>query len=183
MLGSSVYSVPISRDVSNDEVKKAVKKDLQDIMAGDAKNLVILVAENESSERMGVLLLQLNQTSELTEEEQGQVYSLAIEPRFWGTAAASKLVREAAIITAKHGHRYLVGQISAGNRRMKLKAERMGFRVEAYEIVMACDLDGPTKMPVRPENQRAHDVSRAQRRLLAKRRARKKKREERRRKK
>ncbi len=179
MVDSSVYNIPVGRDVPNEQVKRTVAQDFRNIVEG-AEDLIILVAENESSERMGVLILQLNQCSPNTGEPQGQVYSLAIEPRFWGSAAASHLVREAAKITAGHGHRYLVGQLTADNQRMKLKAQRMGFEIEAYEIVMACTLDGPAKMPGRPESQRAHDVSRRQRKLLAKRRARKKLREQRR---
>jgi ribosomal protein S18 acetylase RimI-like enzyme len=169
---SSIYNIPFGRDVSHDEVRKAARQDFQDIIEG-AKDLVILVAENEELERLGVILLQLNCCSTTTGEPQSQVYSLAVEPKYWGTAAPRLLVEEAARITGEHGHRYMVGQVTADNRRMKLKAERMGFELEAYEIVMACTLDGPAAMPGRAENLRAHDVSRKQRRLLAKRRARK----------
>ncbi len=179
MEDSAVYNIPFGRDVSHDEVRAAARKDFQDIVAG-TNDLVILVAENEALERMGVLLLQLNCCSQATGEPQSQVYSLAIEPRFWGTAAPRLLVEEAARTTGENGHRYMVGQVTADNRRMKLKAERMGFEVEAYEIVMACTLDGPAPMPGRAENLRAHDVSRKQRRLLAKRRARKANRKKRR---
>jgi hypothetical protein len=172
MVDSSVYNIPVGRDIANDDVKRAAANDFQKIVDG-VEDLVILVAENEEAERMGVMLLKLNQCSQATGEPQAQVYSLAIEPKFWGSAAATKLVREAAKLTGEHGHRYLVGQITADNRRMKLKALRMGFEIEAYEIVMACSLEGPVPMPGRPESQRAHDTSRRQRRLLARRRAKK----------
>lgn len=177
MADSSVYNVPHGRDVDHDLVKLAALSDFQAISEG--AELVVLVAQNEASERMGALLLQLDQISQTTGELQGQVYSLAIEPRFWGTPAADRLVHEAAKLTGQRGHRYLVGQVTADNKRMYLKAQRMGFELEAYEIVMACSLEGPVPMPGRAENLRAHDVSRTQRKLLAKRRARKKRREKR----
>lgn len=181
MVDSAIYNIPVGRDIPNAEVQKAVLRDFQGIVDG-ADDLVILVAENEHSERLGFMLLMLNQWSNATGEAQGQVYSIAIEPKYWGSAAASALVKEAAKITGRHGHRYLVGQITADNQRMKQKSLRMGFEVEGYEIVMACTLDGPAPMPGRPESQRAHDVSRRQRKLLAARRAKKKRREERRKK-
>ena len=176
MEDSSVYNIPYGRDISHEEVRRAARQDFLDIVEG-AEDLVILVAETDSKERLGVILLQLNCCSPATGEPQSQVYSLAIDPKHWGTAAPRLLVEEAAKITGEHGHRYMVGQVTADNRRMKLKAERMGFEVEAYEIVMACTTEGPAPMPGRPENQRAHDVSRKQRKLLAKRKARKRRRE------
>jgi GNAT superfamily N-acetyltransferase len=179
MVDSSIYNIPVGRDIPNAQVQQAVLRDFDGIVAG-ADDLVILVAETEHAERMGFMLLMLNQLSHATGELQGQVYSIAIEPRFWGSAAASRLVQEAARVTGDHGHRYLVGQITADNLRMKQKSLRMGFEVEGYEIVMACTLDGPAPMPGRPESQRAHDVSRRQRKLLARRRAKKKLREKRR---
>ena len=179
MVDSCVYNIPIARDIPNAQVKEAVLRDFDGIVNG-ADDLIILVAENEHAERMGFLLLMLNQVSQVTGEPQGQVYSLAIEPKFWGSAVASRLVQEAAKMTGEHGHRYMVGQVTADNRRMKQKSERMGFEVESYEMVVACTLEGLAPMPGRPESQRAHDVSRRQRKLLAKRRARKKRREKRR---
>lgn len=179
MVDSSIYNIPVGRDIPNAQVQQAVLRDFDGIVNG-TDDLVILVAETEHSERMGFMLLLLNQVSQTTGEPQGQVYSLAIEPKYWGSAAASRLVHEAAKVTGEHGHQYLVGQITADNLRMKQKSLRMGFEVEGYEIVMACTLEGPAPMPGRPESQRAHDVSRRQRKLLAKRRARKKAREKRR---
>lgn len=179
MVDSSIYNIPVGRDIPNGEVQRAVLRDFNGIVEG-TEDLIILVAENQNAVRMGFMLLMLNQVSHATGEAQGQVYSLAIEPKFWGSAAASRLVHEAAKITGEHGHRYLVGQITADNQRMKQKSIRMGFEVEGYEIVMACTLEGPAPMPGRPESQRAHDVSRRQRRLLARRRAKKKRRERRR---
>lgn len=176
---SSVYSVPVGRDIPNTEVKAAVLGEIHEIVSG-VEDLTILVAENEDAERMGLLLLQLDESSRLTGESQGQIYSLAVEPKFWGTPAVARLVQEAARVSARHGHKYLVGQVTAANRRTYLKSLRLGFEVEAYELVMACDLNGPAPMPGRPDSQKAHDVGRRQRRLLAKRRAKKKLREQRR---
>lgn len=180
MEDSSLYNIPYGRDVSHEEVRAAARRDFQAIVDGP-DNLVILIAEDEALERLGAILLQLHCCSPVTGEPQSQVYSLVIDPKHWGGPAPRLLVHEAAKITGEAGYRYMVGQVTADNRRMKLKAERMGFEVEGYEIVMACTLDGPAPMPGRPENQRAHDLSRRQRRLLAQRKAKKKLRQERRR--
>lgn len=175
---SSLYNIPYGRDISHEEVRRAARRDFQAIIEGvDA--LVVLVAEDENRERLGALLLQLHCCSPVTGEPQSQVYSLAVDPRHWGSPAPRLLIEEAARITGRAGYRYMVGQVTADNKRMKLKAERLGFEVESYEIVMACTLDGPAPMPGRPETLRAHEVSRRQRRLLARRKARKKQRESR----
>lgn len=175
---SSLYNIPYGRDVSHEEVRQAARRDFQAVTEG-VDDLVILVAEDENFERLGSLLLQLHCCSPVTGEPQSQVYSLVIDPKHWGGPAPRLLVKEAAKITGLAGYRYMVGQVTADNKRMKLKAERMGFEVEGYEIVMACTLEGPAPMPGRPENLRAHDLSRRQRRLLARRKARKKHRESR----
>lgn len=173
---SSLYNIPYGRDVSHEEVRAAARRDFEALSEG-ADDIVILLAENENHERLGAILLQLHCCSPVTGEPQSQVYSLVVDPKHWGGAVPRLLVHEAAKITGESGYRYMVGQVTADNKRMKLKAERMGFEVEGYEIVMACSLDGPAPMPGRPDSLRAHDLSRRQRRLLARRRARKRQRE------
>jgi hypothetical protein len=171
---SSAYSIPYGRDVSNDLVRVCANEDF-DRLVSERDHMVFLVACNEHSERMGLLILNLAHRSDATGEPQSLIEDLDVEPRFWGTAAVSYLVKRAAQVTAENGLGYMVGHVSVGNRRTLLKSLRLGFQIERYHFCMGCDPSGPTPMPGRAESQRAHDVSRAQRKLLARRRAKKRK--------
>jgi len=169
---SSVYSIPHVRDVPNDLVRQAANEDFDRVLA-ESDHVVFLIAQNQHQERMGLLILNLDHRSDATGERQSLIEDLDVEPRFWGTAAVSYLVKRAAQVTAENGLEYMVGRVSVGNRRTLLKSLRLGFQIERYHFCMGCDPTGPVPLPGRDAEQRAHDVSRNQRKLLAKRRAKK----------
>lgn len=158
---SSVYSIPHGRDVLNAQVREAANEDFERLTG--LESVVMLIAENEESQRMGFLILNLDHTSDATGESQSLIEDLDVEPRFWGTPAVSRLVTRAAQVTAEHGLPYMVGLVSEGNRRTLLKSLRLGFQVERYHMVMACDENGRIDMPGRADAEKAHDVSRASR--------------------
>ncbi len=164
---SSVYSIPYGRDVTNELVREAARDEFHRLME-DKENLVMLVAENEEKERMGLLFLNLRHRSDATGEAQSLIEDLDVEPRFWGTPAVSRLVHRAAQVTAENGLKYMVGHISEGNRRTLLKSLRLGFQIERYHLAMGCSEEGPAPMPGRKESERAHDVSRRKRRSARK---------------
>lgn len=173
MVDSSVYNIPYTSDVPNQTVRELAQADFDSIAAGLTDNFIILVAEDEKSTPLGTIVLRINQRCPLTGELQSEAYTLAVEPKYWGTKTAIRLNEEAARISAESGHPIMIGHLTAANRRMKVTVSRMGFELEGYELVMACNSEGPTELPEREPSQRAHDVSRRQRQLLAKRRARK----------
>ena len=167
MIESSIYNVPVNRDIPNRAVKATVRSTADQVLdrARQSDDFVVLVAEDrDSGERMGYLLLDLNHTEPSTGERQGYIFDLGVEERFWGTQAGPMLTRKAAALSGQAGHRYVTAEITAANRRSYLKSLRMGFVVERYKIAMACTPEGPTKMPGRPAKERAHDHSRSKRR-------------------
>lgn len=163
VLESSAYSIPYCRDVASALVREAADEDFDRVLA-ERDHMVFLIAENQDKERMGLLILNLNHTSDATGEKQSLIEDLDVEPRFWGTPAVNRLVHRAAQVTAEHGLTYMVGHVAAGNRRTLLKARRLGFQIERYHLVMGCDPDGPAALPGRDEAERTHDLSRRSRR-------------------
>lgn len=163
VLESSAYSIPICRDVPNATVRAAAEEDFERVLA-DREHMVFLVAQNQQGERMGLLILNLNHTSDATGERQSLIEDLDVDPAYWGTPAVSRLVHRAAQVTAEHGLQYMVGHIAVGNRRTLLKARRLGFEIERYHMVMGCDSTGSVPLPGRSESEKAHDVSRRSRR-------------------
>lgn len=159
---SSVFSVPYGRDIPNSVVAEAASRDFDRLMQ-DRENTIILIAENESQDRMGVLVLNLSHVSPLTRERQSLIEDLDVDPKFWGTAAVGHLVRRAAQVTAEHGLNRMVGRVSAGNRRTLVKSLRLGFEVESYHLSIGCDQNGSRRMPGRPDSEKAHLLSRKRR--------------------
>lgn len=160
---SSLYSVGHGRDISNEEVRRQAGQDLDQVLEEDP--CAVLVAfEVETRERMGFLVLNLGGQCGMTSEPVSLIDSLGVEPRFWGTPTVSRLVKKAAQVTHQAGIRYMLGFVSEGNRRTLLKAIRLGFEVEQYHLAMACGPEGPETMPGRSEEEKAHEVSRAERR-------------------
>lgn len=163
VLESSAYSIPYSRDVESRLVRLAAEEDFDRVLA-ERENMVFLIAENSEKERMGVLILNLNHTSDATGERQSLIEDLDVEPRFWGSPAVNRLVHRAAQVTAENGLTYMVGHVAVGNRRTLLKAQRLGFEIERYHMVMGCEPDGPVPLPGRSDNDKTHDSSRLARR-------------------
>lgn len=178
LVASSIYNIPHGRLVSNQTVREAQGHWLDEQLS-ESDSQVILVAENQDGFRLGALLLKIDDYSEATGEFQSNIVGLAIEPKAWSTKVHRSLLEEAAKVTAKLGRRYMVGQVSSDNRSLLMNAFKLGFEIDTYEISMACTLEGPAKSPTRPEHERAHDILRTQRKLLARRQARKLKRKKR----
>lgn len=163
IIESSVYSIPHGRDIPNETVKRIARSEFIELMQGEDK-VVVLIAENQEGERMGLLLLNLSRRNDATGEKQSFIEDLDVDPRFWGTPAVNRLVKRAAQVTAENGLRYMVGHISEGNRRTLVKAKRLGFQVERYHLAMGVTEAGPGPLPTRDEEEKAHDQSRTERR-------------------
>ena len=157
-------SVPDVRDIPNERIEKMARTEVDlESMLDRRRQFAFLVA-TEGEERSGCLILEFNQVEETTGEAQTVIYHLAVTPKYLGHRVDRKLVTEAARITHRRGVRYMVGRISASNRRALLAAMRQGFELERHQLVMACGPEGGLKMPGRPDHEKAHDVQRAARR-------------------
>ncbi len=160
LVESLTESIPDCRDIPNQAITDRAHSeiDLEDMLSRrrEFAFLVAVVGETPA----GFLILELNQVEETTGEMQTLVYHFAVAPEFLGLRVDRKLVSEAAKLTHSRGCRFMIGRVSASNRRAMLSALRQGFELERVQLVMACGPDGGMPMPGRPEAERHHDVRR-----------------------
>ncbi len=167
---SCVYGISTLRDIPNQAVQAAAEQSLKDLrlwISGYRGHHVIVAEEVTQNQFAGYLILDLEQTEGTTGETQSSVIDIAVSERFWGYPVSDLLVRAAAKKTHESGLQYMTAEITASNRRSYIKSLRLGFELERYQLAMHCGPNGEAlPMPGRPENEKAHDVSRAQRRRL-----------------
>jgi GNAT superfamily N-acetyltransferase len=158
-LASLTESIPDRRDIANQVIReRAAQLDLEDMLARRREFAFLVAVKGESP--AGFLILELNQIEETTGESQTLIYHLAVAPEHMGSRVDRALVTEAARVTHSRGCRYMIGRISASNRRAVLTALRQGFELERHQVVMACGPEGALPMPGRDPSERHHDVRR-----------------------
>jgi GNAT superfamily N-acetyltransferase len=158
-------SVPAVRDIPNTQIEDMARSDVDlEGMMSQRRQFAFLMA-TVGDEQAGFLILEFNQVEETTGEAQTVIYHMAVKPEYLGHRVDRILVREAAQLTHRRGIRYMVGRISASNRRALLAAMRQGFELERHQLVMACGPGGAEPMPGRPDHEKAHDVRRASQRM------------------
>jgi len=136
------HGIPHTRDVSVDDVRRSTKEALKDleIEFRMRKNFVIFVAEDlDAKELAGYIMLDLAQVEKSTGEPQSLIHDLAVRQDYWGKYVVHKLVDAARRETHERGLRYMVGEVTTANRRTVVQAQRLGFEIERYQIVMKCD--------------------------------------------
>lgn len=160
LIESLTESIPDCRDIPNQTIRDRAKAeiDLEDMLSRrrEFAFLVAVIGETPA----GFLILELNQMEETTGEMQTLVYHFAVAPQYLGLRVDRRLVTEAAKLTHSRGCRYMIGRVSASNRRAMLSALRQGFELERVQLVMACGPEGGVPMPGRSEAERHHDVRR-----------------------
>lgn len=156
---SSAYSIPHTREISNDAVKARTVSDYR-ILVRDSNTRIFIAQEADSNTRYGFILLRVHQVGDRTGEPECVLYDLAVEPQYWGTEAARMLIMAATKCAFAHGHKYLVGQVAAENVRTLKRALHHGFVVEAHTVVIGCCEQGAAPLKLRPELQQAHLQSR-----------------------
>lgn len=164
---SVAFGIPGGRDIPEEEVRRHVQRTLQDLeitLLGDPDFRILVACNAATREPLGYLMLDLSHVEASTGERQSLIHDLAVEPRHWGRYVVHRLVRRASQVTAARGLKYMVGEVTADNRRTLVQALRLGFEVERHQIVMRCGPEGPLPMPGRPAAERAHDRSRDRRR-------------------
>lgn len=160
---SVVFGIPGGRDIPNAEVQAHVRRTLEDLeftFRSDPSFRVLVATDAATGERLGYLMLDLSHEEASTGERQSLIHDLAVEPAHWGRYVVHRLVRRAAQVTHAKGLRFMIGEVTADNRRTLVQALRLGFEVERHQIVMQCGPEGPLPMPGRPAEERAHDRSR-----------------------
>lgn len=159
LVESLTESIPDRRDIPNQAIReRAGTLDLADMLNRRREYAFLVATQGEAP--AGFLILELNQVEETTGELQTLIYHLAVAPEFMGLRVDRVLVAEAAKVTHSRGCRYMIGRISASNRRAVLTALRQGFELERHQVVMACGPEGALPMPGRSDEERHHDVRR-----------------------
>ena len=160
LVESLTESIPDRRDIPSQQIRDraTAEIDLEDMLSRrrEFAFLVAVIGETPA----GFLILELNQMEETTGEMQTLVYHFAVAPQYLGLRVDRRLVTEAAKLTHSRGCRYMIGRVSASNRRAMLSALRQGFELERVQLVMACGPEGGVPMPGRSEAERHHDVRR-----------------------
>lgn len=160
---SVIFGIPSGRDIPEAEVQEHVRRTLADLeftYRRDPSFRILVALDATTQERLGYLMLDLAHEEASTGERQSLIHDLAVEPKHWGRYVVHRLVKRAAQLTHERGLRYMIGEVTADNRRTLVQALRLGFEVERHQIVMQCGSEGPRPMPGRPEEERAHDRSR-----------------------
>lgn len=160
LIESLTESIPDCRDIPNQTIRDRANAeiDLEDMLSRRREFAFLVAVLGETP--AGFLILELNQIEETTGEVQTLVYHFAVSPQYLGLRVDRRLVAEAAKLTHSRGCRYMIGRVSASNRRAMLSALRQGFELERVQLVMACGPDGGISMPGRSEAERHHDVRR-----------------------
>lgn len=160
LIESLTESIPDLRDIPNQAIRERASReiDLEGMLARRREFAFLVALEGETP--AGFLILELNVIEETTGEAQTLIYHLAVAPEFLGRRVDRRLISEAAKLTHSRGCRYMIGRISASNRRAVLSALRQGFELERHQVVMACGPNGGEAMPGRDEAERHHDVRR-----------------------
>lgn len=164
-LRSIPYGVYYGRDITNDQVVRGARRSFSRLrrrLESDP-SLVTLIAQTHDGEPVGYLLLETDEVEKSTGEPQAAILDLAVEPAFWGHRVVHVLVERATRETAERGLRYMIGEVTASNRRTYLQALRLGFEVERFQIVMHCGQQGRLPMPGRGDDEKAHLKSRQDR--------------------
>lgn len=160
LVESLTESIPDRRDIPSQQIRDraTAEIDLEDMLSRRREFAFLVAAMGD--EPAGFLILELNQIEETTGEQQTLIYHLAVAPAYLGLRVDRQLIAEAAKLTHSRGCRYMIGRISASNRRAVLSALRQGFELERHQVVMACGPDGSEPMPGRSEAEKHHDVRR-----------------------
>ncbi len=160
LVESLTESIPDLRDIPGQAIRERAETELDvEAMLANRREFAFLMAVDDDVPA-GFLILELNQMEETTGETQTLIYHLAVAPAYLGLGVNRRLITEAAKLTHERGSRYMIGRISASNRRALLSALRQGFELERHQVVMACGPNGGESMPGRPPHERHHDIRR-----------------------
>lgn len=135
---AAVDSLPSTRRLSPAALQARARANLGKLQP-DEELQIWIAWHAEKRVRAGFLVLQLHQKDENTGEPQSVIYDLVVVPKFRGSRAVRDLVMHARDATRAAGLRAMVGEITADNRRAVLRAERLGFQLERYIMVMDCN--------------------------------------------
>jgi len=136
------FTVPSTRRIPLELVRKYTAESLADLeFAIYSPDFSLIIAEDlDIKKPIGYLMLDLNQIESSTGEKQSVIHDLAIKREYWGKFVVDMLMAEAENITQKKKLLYIIGEITADNKRPLIYAtRRLGYIVERYQIVKVMD--------------------------------------------
>lgn len=132
---SIVHGIPAGRRVSPEAAREYARSSVSRLDEWLARtDVAVLIAEMEG-EAVGYLILDLADREPSTGERQAFIVDLAARRDRWGRYVPHHLVEAAARLAAERGLAYLVGMVSADNRRALVTSGRLDFSVERHQIV------------------------------------------------
>ena len=150
---SVTHGIPATRAVAPDAVREYVRASTSRLEAWLRRpDFALLVAER-AGEPVGYLMLDLADREPSTGERQAFIIDLGVRRDSWGRYVPHHLVEAAARLAVDRSLDYLVGVVSAGNRRALVTSRRLGFEIERHQVVRLIRPERPP--PRRPAGPRA----------------------------
>lgn len=131
------YTIPPARKITLEAVQANVRSFL-DLWPSLAKQLpfyTLIIEEPLSGERLGYMLLMLDQIEPATGEKQAVVMDGALRPEYWGRFLWKHAYKKAEELALARNNFYLMGTITVTNERSLAIAKRCGFEIERYQVV------------------------------------------------
>jgi len=139
---SVVYGIPDTRKISPKTVQKFTRQSLADLdFTIYSPDFALIIAEDlDIRKPVGYLMLDLKEVEKSTGEPQSLIHDLAVEKEYWGKFVVDRLMARAEEITREKGLIYIVGEISASNRRPLIySTRRLKYTIERHQIVKVLD--------------------------------------------
>lgn len=139
---SVVYGIPSTRKISPELVREFTRQSLANLeFTIYQPDFELIIAEDtDIGKPVGYLMLDLSQVEASTGEPQSLIHDLAVEKAYWGKFVVDRLMAEAESITRNRGLIYIVGEISASNKRPLIySTKRLGYTIERHQIVKVLD--------------------------------------------
>ena len=136
------HGIPPTRRADRHEVEEKTRTLLENLPRMIRRDYfrLFIARDTDRGCSAGYLMLVLDQVEGSTGEKQALIHDLAVSEEYRGKYVVDRLMEKAEEEARKEGLSYVVGEISAGNRRPLVYAtRRLGYQVERYQIVKVLD--------------------------------------------
>lgn len=132
----AIHSMSPYRHPDQDKVIAARNEDLQSLYTmWWAPDMGIFVACDESGRIIGHVIVKIGGKEFLTGEEQAWIYDITVDPNYWGTGLAKRLMEQAEIYAQEQGMGYLGLTVTCANLRAIRFYQNMGYQDERIQMV------------------------------------------------
>ncbi len=132
------HGIPSLRLATREQVEEKTRKLLSNLprMIQREYFRLFIARDTDRGIPAGYLMLLLDQVEGSTGEKQALIHDLAVSEEYRGKYVVDRLMERAEEEAQNAGLSYIVGEISADNRRPLVYAiRRLGYQVERYQIV------------------------------------------------